>query len=254
MNKFKSLVLKAHGTNCEIETNHVLKRSGFESSILHINDILKDKSIIDEFSFIIIPGGFSYGDYTGSGRIVASIIRNQLIDEISKFIDNGKLILGICNGFQILIKSGILPNLDEDNKQDVSLIFNNSHQYEDRWIRLKTYPNSVFTHGINEIMELPIAHAEGKFVYRHEDRNKIKNIITMQYVDEHGEDDENYPINPNGSMDNIAAISDKSGRVMGMMPHPERFYRKELYYKENYNGITGDVLFDNAYKYIKEEL
>lgn len=251
MTKYNALVLKADGTNCELETQNVLRMTGFNADIVLFKG-LTDNVKLTDYSFIVIPGGFSYGDYTGSGRICASIIKHHMIDEFKAFIDKGGLILGICNGFQIMVKSGILPNIHNDFSQNVSLIFNDSHHYEDRWVRLKIRNNSVFTRNINEILELPIAHAEGKFIYG--DNMDIENHICMQYIDSNGTADPGYPINPNGAMDNIAAITDKTGRIMGMMPHPERFYTDKLHYDRNQASINGKVLFDNAYRYIKEEL
>ncbi len=251
MSKFLSAVIKAHGSNCEIETNNILNSCGFHSEIIHINDLISKKKNILTYSFIVLPGGFSYGDYTGSGRIAASVISHHLINDFKTFIANGKCILGICNGFQILVKSGILPNINGDYNQNVSLIFNDSHQYEDRWVRVKVRDNSIFTRDIDEIMELPIAHAEGKFVF---DSDDMEPYIVMQYVNSKGAIDDTFPINPNGSKENIAAITDSTGRILGMMPHPERFYTNELHYSGSNNGITGRVIFDNAYKYIKEEL
>ncbi len=253
MNKFKSLVLKAHGTNCEIETNYVLNHTGFNSEIIHINELLENPQKIQSYSFIVVPGGFSYGDYTGSGRIVASVIKHDLIKEIDTFINNGKLILGICNGFQILVKSGILPDINDDKTQNVSLIFNDSHKYEDRWVKLKVNKKSVFTKNAPDIIELPVAHAEGKFVYNEDIKNKIENFVVMKYIDENNNPTMEYPKNPNGSMNSIAAIMDKTGRIMGMMPHPERFSKEALYYNGN-KEFTGTFIFENAYSYIKEEL
>lgn len=151
-----------------------------------------------------------------------------------------------------MVKSGILPNMHDDFSQNVSLIFNDSHHYEDRWVRLKVRNNSIFTRNINEMLELPIAHAEGKFIYTND--TNIDDHICMQYINDDGETDPSYPVNPNGSMNNIAAITDKTGRIMGMMPHPERFYSDALHYNRNTGHLNGMVIFDNAYKYIKEEL
>ncbi|MDY6787717.1 MAG: phosphoribosylformylglycinamidine synthase I [candidate division WOR-3 bacterium] len=254
MNKFKALVLKAHGVNCEIESAHALKRCGFLPDIIHIDNILKGNASLSGYSFMVFPGGFSYGDYTGSGRIVASIIKHHLMDDIKAFIEEGKLILGICNGFQILVKSGILPNRNNDFSQNASLIFNDSHHYEDRWVHLKVRAGSAFTSGISTVMELPIAHAEGKFVFAEDDFPDIDDYTVMEYCDSTGNTVNHYPVNPNGSMKNIAAIRDKTGRIMGMMPHPERFYADHLYYGIHSPSLTGSIIFDNAYKYIKEEL
>lgn len=251
MNKFKALVLKADGTNCEIETSNVLRMCGFEPSIALFGELQSSISLLD-YSFIVIPGGFSYGDYTGSGRICASIIKHHMINDFKEYIERGRLILGICNGFQIMVKSGILPNIQGDFNQDVTLIFNDSHHYEDRWVRLKINNNSIYTKNIDNILELPIAHAEGKFIYKN--REDIEQFICMQYVNEDGKTGTLYPVNPNGSMDSVAAITDRTGRIMGMMPHPERFYSDKLHYDVRRQPMNGKIIFDNAYRYVKEEL
>ena len=255
MNKFKSLVIKADGSNCEIETDYILRRVGFSSEIVHLNSLMNEPERILEYSFILFPGGFSYGDYTGSGRIVASIIKHHLMDSLKTFISQGKLILGICNGFQIMVKSGILPNASGTFKQEVTLIFNDSHQYEDRWVKLQVLGNSIFTKNFDSTIELPVAHGEGKFIYEIDER-LVENIATLKYIDEKNLPTMKYPLNPNGSMLSIAGIADKSGRLMGLMPHPERFIRKEQYYSnsKNENEPHGIRFFENAYIYIKEEL
>lgn len=255
MNKFKSLVIKADGSNCEIESDYILKKVGFKSDIVHLNELMESPERISEYSFILFPGGFSYGDYTGSGRIVSSIIRHHLFSALKKFVDDGKLILGICNGFQILVKSGILPNVSGAMKQEVTLIFNDSHRYEDRWVRLSVEQNCVFTKNFDKTIELPVAHGEGKFIYDPL-KARIENLVVLRYVDAKGKPTMKYPLNPNGSMESIAGICDAGGRVMGLMPHPERFIRKEQYYSnsksiEEPHGIR---FFENAYKYVKEEL
>jgi phosphoribosylformylglycinamidine synthase len=255
MNKFKSLVIKADGSNCEIETDYILRKVGFSSEIVHLNSLMSEPERILEYSFILFPGGFSYGDYTGSGRIVASIIKHHLMDSLKTFISQGKLILGICNGFQTMVKSGILPNVSGTFKQEVSLIFNDSHQYEDRWVKLQVLGNSIFTKNFDSTIELPVAHGEGKFIYEI-DQRLVENIAVLKYIDERNRPTMKYPLNPNGSMLSIAGIADKSGRLMGLMPHPERFIRKEQYYSNSKNEDEphGIRFFENAYIYIKEEL
>lgn len=253
MNKFNALVLKAHGTNCEIESSWVLKKAGFKPDIVHINELQENSSILNNYSFVLVPGGFSFGDYTGSGRIVASIIGDRLKRDFESFIENGKLILGICNGFQILVKSGLLPNISGAWEQEVSLIFNDSHQYEDRWVHLKVTENSAFTKNMPDIIELPVAHAEGKFVYG--SKTDISGLTVMRYCDREGNVTSEYPLNPNGAMESIAAITNKKGTILGMMPHPERFARKRNYRQiDNSVEPYGKYLFENAYKYVKEEL
>ncbi|MGE3063572.1 MAG: phosphoribosylformylglycinamidine synthase I [bacterium] len=255
MNKFKSLVVKADGSNCEIETDFILRKVGFKSKIMHLNTLMHEPKSLLDYSFIVFPGGFSYGDYTGSGRIAASIIKHHLLEKLEIFISQGKLILGICNGFQILVKSGILPNSSHNFKQEVSLIFNDSHKYEDRWVKLQVSDKSVFTKNFDKTIYLPVAHGEGKFIYGAECKN-ISELTVLRYIDEKNKPTMKYPQNPNGSTDAIAAIADKSGRVMGLMPHPERFIRKEQFHTNKFETSEphGIRFFENAFTYIKEEL
>lgn len=253
MSKFKAVVLKADGTNCETETDFILRKVGFESEIVHMNELLSKEKRLNDYSFIVFPGGFSYGDYTGSGRIVSSIIKHHLIEDIAAFIKAGKIIFGICNGFQVLVKAGILPGTALKGEQEVSLSFNDSHHYEDRWVRMRTYPNSIFTKEMDDTVEFPIAHGEGKFIFESEE--SVRNRVIFKYINKDGSDAENYPENPNGSMSSIAGIADPTGHIAGMMPHPERFIRREQYYAGGFLKVPfGIRIFENAYHYVKEEL
>lgn len=253
MYKFYSLVIKADGTNCEVETSFILKNVGFKNEILTVGEIIKDLKILEKFSFIVFPGGFSYGDYTGSGRIVSSIIKHHLLQNFQKHIKDGKLILGICNGFQILVKSGLLPNTSGNWQQEVSLIFNDSFHYEDRWVKLLVNKNTIFTKNLPDYIYLPVAHGEGKFIHSFV-KEKIEKLGAFFYVDEKGKKSMDYPQNPNGSFDSVAGIVDETGKILGMMPHPERFRDKKQFYHDEKIDPYGIIIFENVYRYIKEEL
>lgn len=253
MNKFKTLILKASGTNCEIETSFILENVGFKPEIITINELLSEQKKIEKYSFIVIPGGFSYGDYTGSGRIVSSIIKHHLFKSLQTHISNGKPILGICNGFQILVKSGLLPNVEGLWKQEVSLIFNDSFHYEDRWVKLKVNQNTIFTKNLPEFVYLPVAHGEGKLVHNFK-KNIVDRIGVFYYVDKNGNKTMKYPSNPNGSFDSLAGIIDGTGKILGMMPHPERFRDGRQFYFDKKIDPHGILIFENVYRYIKEEL
>jgi phosphoribosylformylglycinamidine synthase I len=259
MTDVKAIVLRAAGINCDMETEHALELAGAKAQRTHINRIIEDKTLLDEFQIIVFPGGFSYGDDVAAGKILANQIRHHLYEPIRKFIDDGKLVLGICNGFQVLVKTGILPgNNSTDNQQEVTITNNDSGKFEDRWVYLAPQTDKcVFIEPGRQIY-LPIAHAEGKVVTKDSaafERLKSEGQVAFTYVDENGNEGD-YPVNPNGSMGSIAGLTDSTGRVLGLMPHPERFVRpthhphwSRLKEKPASDGIT---IFNNAVKYIQK--
>ncbi|MEO0094910.1 MAG: phosphoribosylformylglycinamidine synthase I [candidate division WOR-3 bacterium] len=253
--KIKVLIVRAAGTNCDFETAYAFEYVGARAERVYIDEI-KKKDLLD-YKILVFPGGFTYGDDISAGRILANEIKYKLKDKILEFIEKGNLILGICNGFQILVKAGILPGFDGYfTEQAVSLVTNDSEKFEDRWVELKVYPErSVFTKGINKIISLPVAHAEGKFVVKNNTVfKKIKKQIVFQYVDKEGRL-AGYPYNPNGSILNIAGIADKTGRILGLMPHPERYisYLQHPLHTRRKLNEEGDGLkiFENAVNYFK---
>jgi len=261
MSEVKAIVLRAAGINCDMETEHALELAGAQAERMHLNRIIEDKSLLDKFQIIVIPGGFSYGDDVAAGKILANQIRHHLYDAIKKFIDDGKLVLGICNGFQVLVKTGVLPgkgNNSTNNQQEVTITYNDSGKFEDRWVYLSPQTDKCIFIEPGRQIYLPVAHAEGKVVTK--DEAAMENIkstgqIAFKYVDENGEEGD-YPINPNGSMDSIAGLTDTTGRILGLMPHPERFVRpthhphfSRLKEKPRSDGIS---IFNNAVNYIKE--
>jgi len=256
--KPKALIIRAAGTNCDVETAYAFMRAGAETKISYIDEV--KKSDILEYQILVLPGGFTYGDDISAGKILANEIKYHLKENLHKFIEKGNLMIGICNGFQILVKCGILPHLDTYfEAQSVSLITNDSHRFEDRWVHLRVYPEkSPFTRGLPEKIMLPVAHAEGKFVVRDDEiLNKIEEHIVFQYVDEQGKD-AGYPNNPNGSIRGIAGICDKTGRILGLMPHPERYisYLQHPAHTREILNSDGDGfrIFLNAVEYARDLL
>lgn len=258
----RTIVLRTAGTNCDAETVYALEKVGADVELVHINELLHKKKNLKEYVFLVIPGGFSYGDDIASGRVFANQLVYRLGEDIGSFVQAGKLILGICNGFQVLVKCGLLPgNNSRRFTQEVSLSYNDSDRFEDRWVYLKHSPsNCVFTPELPDVIFLPVAHAEGKFIYGDESvgkKLKRNNQIVFRYVDEHGSS-AGYPVNPNGSMDSIAALCNPQGTVMGMMPHPERYitrFQHPRWTREKLKeeGI-GLQIFRNAVNYIKQNL
>ena len=222
----KVLVLRAAGSNCDLETKHAFDKAGARSDLVHINRLLDREVSLADYQILAIPGGFTYGDDISAGKILANQLKYKLAEQLTEFHQKDKLIIGICNGFQVLVKAGLLPEINLDASQDVTLTFNDSGKFEDRWVHLKTNNSvCVFTQGLKDQVYFPVAHAEGKFVTRNSailQQLKDNQQVVFQYCAADGSEPV-YPENPNGSVDHIAGICDPSGRVMGMMPHPERF-------------------------------
>jgi phosphoribosylformylglycinamidine synthase len=269
MAKPRALILRAPGTNCDEESAHAFSLAGGEAERLHVNRVLEDPRRLSEFQILCIPGGFSYGDDIAAGRILGNQMQHHLAEALAEFRDAGKLILGICNGFQILLKTQLLLPADERGPQ-ATLALNDSGRFEARWVRLVAEAcNCVFLQGIRAI-ELPVAHAEGKFVVRDEDvleQMGASGRWVMRYAPIADSSNQSairnpqseisstvpYPANPNGAMGNVAGICDATGRVFGLMPHPERFVDRvqhPRWTREPERG-PGDGLriFQNAVRY-----
>jgi len=227
----KVLIMSGYGINCESESAHAFKLAGAETEIVHINDLISKKKKMADFDIMMFPGGFSYGDDTGSGNAYANKLKNNLWDDLKAFIEAGKLILGVCNGFQIMTHLGLfaLPG-GEYGKRISALESNTSNRYMCRWVYIKTQETEcVFTKGV-DVTHLPIAHGEGRFHCDKKTLDKLKknNQIVFTYCTDEGKPAEGvWPVNPNGAMEDIAGICDKSGKIMGLMPHPERAIRTE---------------------------
>ena len=225
MNKVKILMLRAPGTNRDVDTQIAFEMAGAElvDSAL-VNELTRKEKRLADYQIMVIPGGFTYGDDISAGKIMANEIRLGLGEEIKKFVADGRLVLGICNGFQVLVKTGILPGINGQSAQPVTLTNNDSGKFECRWVYLKVNKKSpcVFTKGIDMIY-VPIAHGEGKLVAEPGMLEKLN--VVVQYVNEKGKTEAGYPHNPNGSVKDIAGICDSTGLIFGMMPHPEDFIR-----------------------------
>jgi phosphoribosylformylglycinamidine synthase len=220
------LVLRAPGANCDAEAAFAFERAGGRPETVHVNRWLESPGLTDDFQVLCIPGGFSYGDDVAAGRILGNMLRHHLADALAAFRDAGKLIIGICNGFQVLIKSGLLDS-DDDAGQGATLTWNESGRYIDRWVHLQNVGGErcAFLAGI-ERMYLPIAHAEGRFMVRDQqtfDRLDVGGQLVLRYVPGPNDGAGALPFNPNGAQANVAGMCDATGRVLGLMPHPERF-------------------------------
>lgn len=241
------LILRAPGTNCDAETAFAFQQAGAKTEVLHINRLLEKPSLFHQFQILCIPGGFSYGDDLGAGRIFGNQIQHHLAEELGRFKADGKLLLGICNGFQVLLKSPVLLEPDAMGGPPATLTLNDCGRYQDCWTRLEVHGSQcVFLSGITR-MYLPVAHAEGKFVTR--DDQALQDLdaagqLVLRYAP--GE-------NPNGAVGNVAGLCDSTGRVLGLMPHPERFIDPTQHprWTRGEAGPVGDglPLFINAVRY-----
>ena len=242
------LILRAPGTNCDQETAFAFQQAGAKTEILHVNRLLENPGLFGRFQILCIPGGFSYGDDLAAGRILGAQIQHHLADALGQFKADGKLILGICNGFQVLMKSSVLLEPDAQNGPLATLTNNDSGRFEDRWVRLGVQGGKcVFLAGI-DAMYLPVAHAEGKFVARDTgvlDQLAAEGRLVLRYAPAD---------NPNGSMADVAGICDATGRVLGLMPHPERHIDPTHHprWTRGEAAAVGDGLqvFINAVRYV----
>ncbi len=260
MAEVRALVLRAAGVNCDMETRHALELAGAEADRIHVNRLIEDKSLLDRYHILVFPGGFSYGDDVAAGRILANQIVHHLAEPIQRFIDDGKLVLGICNGFQVLVKMGVLPGNGAFRQEHVTITYNDSGKFEDRWVHLLPQTDRcVFIEPQRQIY-LPVAHGEGKVVTADAatlERLKSEGFIAYKYVGPDGEEGP-YPINPNGSVESIAGLTDSTGRVLGLMPHPERFVRRTQH--PHWTRLGEDLdpdgikIFRNAVRYAQENL
>ena len=258
----KALILTGFGINCDYETEFAFNLAGAETRRIHLNDIISKRVFLDDFQILAFPGGFSFGDDIASGKVLANKFRYNLENELQKFINEGKIIIGICNGFQAMVKMGVLPGFNENYKeQRVTLTFNDSGRFEDRWVYLKVNQSSpcIFTKGIKDLY-LPIRHGEGKFISKDNETREMLNKseqIVVQYTDENGKS-AGYPFNPNGSEGNIAGICDRTGRIFGLMPHPEAFLFRTNHPRWTREKIVeegqGLQIFRNAVNFIKDNL
>jgi len=272
--QIKAIVLRAAGINCDLETEYALQLAGAKAERVHINRIIEDKKLLEQFQIIVFPGGFSYGDDVAAGKILGNQTIHHLFEPLQKFIEGGKLVLGICNGFQVLVKAGILPGLkatentetkDKNrvsniNSQLVTITYNDSGKYEDRWVYLAPQTEKCVFIDPGKQIYLPVAHAEGKIVTKDRpslEKLKSEGYIAFKYVDKNGKEG-GYPVNPNGSVDSIAGLTDTTGRVLGLMPHPERFTRPTHHPHwsrfKNRPDPDGMTIFNNAVKFVQQNL
>lgn len=217
------LILRAAGINCDEETAFAWEQAGATPTRLHVRRLIEQPRALDAYQILTVPGGFSYGDDIASGKVLATQLANHLGERLAAFVDRGGLILGICNGFQVLVRLGLLPGSDCSVR--VTLATNDSGRYEDRWVRLVVDASPCVFVTPGDRLMLPIAHAEGKIIPEGGIDGigplRVEKRVALRYIAADG-GEPGYPENPNGSIGNVAGLTDATGRVLGLMPHPER--------------------------------
>ncbi len=276
MMKPKALIFTGFGLNCNYETDYALALAGAEPHQIHINEVIAGKengpsAALHDFHILVFGGGFSWADDHGAGVLMAAKFRRHLGDQIESFIQEGKLILGICNGFQCLVNLGLVPGFNENySERRVAVTYNDTGNFIDTWVNLRVLPESpcVFTKGISSL-ELPVRHGEGKFYGEKKTIEKLfqNSQVVMQYAAKDGEPAQGqWPYNPNGSLQDIAGICDPTGRIFGLMPHPEGYNhytnhpdwtrQKASLARQGKSFISeegaGVQIFRNAVEYVKE--
>jgi phosphoribosylformylglycinamidine synthase I len=228
-------VMRVGGTNCDAETERAFRELGVQAETRHLNELVKQRNLMD-YHVLVFPGGFSYGDYVRSGAIFARLLTAKLGKELQAFIDMNRPILGICNGFQILVEEGLLPGFEGASAYpEASLAANIPQGFKCRWVYLKNDNKGkcIFTSKIpqGKILRMPIAHGEGRFLFLKEKETQLleklyeNDMVALRYCDRNGAEAKgSYPTNPNGSFNDIAGICNREGTIFGLMPHPERAF------------------------------
>ncbi|MBI9107120.1 MAG: phosphoribosylformylglycinamidine synthase subunit PurQ [Spirochaetales bacterium] len=245
----KTCIITGFGINSDRDLAGAFETAGSETQLIHINDLISSPERLNDFQILGFPGGFSFGDHLGSGLVFANLFKKNLKMSLEKFIADGKLIIGICNGFQVLVKMGVLPNLSGSWTPEVTLVHNECGTFIDDWVKLEKKKGSacVWLEGIDEI-ELPIRHGEGRFIAAGDgimETIKRENLDVLKYSG----------WNPNGSAENIAGITDKTGRILGLMPHPEAFVEAEnhpLWSRKKIDHGFGLDIIKNGVDYFKK--
>lgn len=258
MIKPRVLILRTDGINCDEETFHAFEKAGGESRMVHVNQLRSGAEKLSGYQALVIPGGFSYGDDIHSGKVLAVELTSFLKEQMQEFVSAGKLVLGICNGFQVLVRTGLLP-YNEPGVVKVTLAPNDSGHFECRWVDLLVEKSRcVFTRGLEgRVISCQVAHGEGKFFTGPDTLSDVENrgLVVFRYAGSDGLPTAAYPANPNGSLNSIAGICDETGRIMGLMPHPERHV--ERHHHPNWRRMQpgephGLPIFRNAVEYARQ--
>lgn len=264
--KPRVIIFAGYGFNCEVETKFAFEQAGALAEVVHINDLIDGKKNLANYQIAVFPGGFSFGDDTGSGNAYAQKVKNHLWEEIKEFISKDKLVIGICNGFQVLVNLGLLPALDgKYGQREVALLNNNSARYLDRWVDLKVENDTPWLKGIEQF-STAISHGEGRFFAPEQVLKQLneKNLVALRYFKGSVCQEQNLEGNPNGALEDIAGVTDETKRIFGLMPHPERgmfftqlpnwtYIKEELLRAGKPLPVmaAGFQVFENGVKYFK---
>lgn len=259
------LILTGYGVNCEAESRVAWERAGAAPRLMHLHDLLEAPAQLRDFRGLMLPGGFSFGDHMGSGHVLALRLRHRLQDELRRFIEAGRLVLGVCNGFQVMVRLGLLPGLEGAYfTPTVALLQNDDGVFQNFWVNVRFEPTSpcVFTRGLDRLT-LPVRHGEGKLFTRDPvllDALEQARCVACRYVDGHGTPTMKFPDNPNGSLHAIAGLCDPTGRLFGLMPHPEAYLFPENHPDWPRQRLRGDLpaeglglrLFRNGVAFLRQ--
>ncbi len=267
MSKVKALIITGFGLNCQNETACAFETAGASADQIHLNDLLADKERLHHYQILAFIGGFSFGDHLGAGTVFSNRVKAQLSEQLQKFVSDGKLVIGICNGFQTITRLGLVPATGDLFEQEVALAFNKQEVFRNSWCTLKAEQESpcVWTKDI-DVIPLPYRHGEGRFCVKNEEVLKTledEKLVCLRYADpETDEVTMEFPHNPNGSINSIAGICDRTGRIFGLMPHPEAYlspFNHPHWTDQKINNVLpeeglGLKLFRNAVEYAKANL
>ncbi len=252
------LIIKADGTNCDEELAYAFNVTGGNAEIVHVNELRNKEKKFSDYNILALPGGFAYGDDIFTGKILAVELISFFSEELKKFVERkDTLVIGICNGFQVLIRTGILP-FGNIGTMDATLTNNEKGLFECRWVKIKQEKSRcVFLQNIKPIMDVSVNHGEGKFLANDDVIKRIEdtNSVVFRYVDKSGQPTQNYPENPNGATNAIAGICDPTGRIVGMMPHPEKFNHitnHPNWRRLNLKKPAGLTIFENMIDYVQQ--
>ena len=262
MIKPRICILRTDGTNCDEELFYAFGKFGAAPEYVQVNQLRSRDKRLRDYRILALPGGFSYGDDIASGKVLAIELISFLKDELSEFIAKKGLILGVCNGFQTLVRTGLLP-FNNLGKMDATLVQNESGHFECRWVKIIIEDSRcLFLKGSNQILDIAVNHGEGKFFAPDTTIRKIenRNLVVFRYINENGKQTQDYPQNPNGSLNAIAGVTDPSGRILGLMPHPEKFVDITLH--PNWRRLSksaswrtkphGALIFENMIRFAKQ--
>jgi phosphoribosylformylglycinamidine synthase subunit PurQ / glutaminase len=250
-------ILRSDGTNCDQELFYAFERAGGIPEYVHVNELRNKDRTLSEFQIVALPGGFSYGDDIASGKVLAIELMSKLQDDLLRFIEKNGYLLGVCNGFQTLIRTGLLP-FTTLGKMQATLTHNDSGHFECRWVQMKAVQSQAsYFDDMNFPMHVAVNHGEGKFFAEQRvlDRVEKEKLVVFRYVDHAGTPTAEYPLNPNGALNAIAGITNSTGRILGLMPHPEKFVDITQYpnwRRENIEKPHGLLFYERIVDFVKK--